>query len=210
MRAFTTTMASAALFVLAVVAAPSAQATDEKVGDAASTARATAGSATTNEAVVQPAAGTTGVAGIPSSDANFMMKAAGSGMAEVELARIALERSSNARVREHAQHMIDDHGKANDELEAIAKTKQVPLPDQPAGLQKDLVGKLQGLSGKDFDESYMQAEVGEHKAAVALFRDTKLTTKDPALRDFAAKTLPTLEAHLEEALKVTADVRTQG
>ncbi|MFN2425275.1 MAG: DUF4142 domain-containing protein, partial [Candidatus Binatia bacterium] len=55
-----------------------------------------------------------------------------------------------------------------------------------------------------FDQAYMQAEVAEHKAAVALFRNEKESGTDPELKEFASEQLPTLEHHLEQALEIAA------
>src|SRR5215204_6234316 len=59
---------------------------------------------------------------------NFWSKAAQGGMAEVELAKLALQKSTNADVKKFAQMMVTDHTKANDELKALAAKKNVTLP----------------------------------------------------------------------------------
>lgn len=51
-----------------------------------------------------------------SADQKFMMMAATGGMAEVEMARVALQKSSNESVKQYAQKMIDDHTAAGEEL----------------------------------------------------------------------------------------------
>src|SRR5688572_26584998 len=57
---------------------------------------------------------------VPAADKDFMLSAASGGVAEVEMARIALEKSESRAVKDHAQMMINDHTKANDELRRIA------------------------------------------------------------------------------------------
>lgn len=143
---------------------------------------------------------------VPVQDANFMMKAANGGRAEVELAKLAMQRATSKSVKEHARRMLDDHEKANEKLGEIASRKNVPLPDQLTGVHRTLVEQLRAERQPDFDEAYMQAQVGEHKAAIALFRDEKNEGIDPALREFAASQLPVLERHLEEALKIADSV----
>jgi putative membrane protein len=153
-----------------------------------------------------PATGTV----VPSQDAVFMMKAADGGRAEVELAKLAMERSTSQPVKEYARRVLDDHAKANEKLREIAGRKKVPLPDQLTGIYQNLLEQLRAEAPANFDQSYMLAQVAEHKLAVALFRDEKTEGIDPALREFAAGQLPVLEAHLEEALTIADGVAHAG
>src|SRR4051812_42706324 len=50
----------------------------------------------------------------PPAPAVFVKKAAQDGMTEVQLGQIALDKSQNEDVRNFAQRMVTDHGKAND------------------------------------------------------------------------------------------------
>src|SRR5690349_10312950 len=45
----------------------------------------------------------------------FVKKAATTDMAEIEMAKLALEKSQNANVRQFAQHMIDEHSKLSEQ-----------------------------------------------------------------------------------------------
>src|SRR5687767_647202 len=49
-------------------------------------------------------------------DQSFMRKATESGLSEVKLARLAMEKSKSDEVKGFAQRLYDDHTKANDEL----------------------------------------------------------------------------------------------
>jgi len=53
---------------------------------------------------------------IASDDRNFVMKAAESGMEEVEMGQLALRQANSDEVKQFAQRMVDDHSKANSEL----------------------------------------------------------------------------------------------
>jgi len=47
------------------------------------------------------------------SDRQFLLHAASSGMAEVQLGQLAAERAASAEVKQFGQRMVDDHTKAN-------------------------------------------------------------------------------------------------
>ncbi|MET0625291.1 MAG: DUF4142 domain-containing protein, partial [Pyrinomonadaceae bacterium] len=127
-----------------------------------------------------------------SADQKFMMMAATGGMAEVEMARLALEKSSNDAVKTYAQKMIDDHTAANNELMQVASMKGVMLPTQPDAKQMAMMMKMQKLSGMEFDMMYVkEAGVKGHESMEKLFMKESMGGKDMDAKAFAAKTLPT-------------------
>ena len=126
---------------------------------------------------------------------NFWSKAAQGGMAEVELAKLALQKSQNADVKKFAQTMVTDHTKANDELKGLATKKNVTLPTD-LGSHKSTLDDLNGKTGADFDKAYVAAMVDDHEEDVDLFEDNT-DNSDPDIKAFTTKTLPTLKSHLE-------------
>jgi putative membrane protein len=126
---------------------------------------------------------------------NFWTKAAQGGMAEVELAKLALQKSQNADVKKFAQTMVTDHTKANNELKTLAAKKSVVLPTD-IGSHKSTMDDLSKLSGADFDKAYVDAMVEDHEEDVDLF-DDNTDNSDADIKAFTTKTLPTLKSHLE-------------
>ena len=130
------------------------------------------------------------------NDRNFVETAAKAGMAEVELSNMALTKAKKQTIKDFAQKMVDQHGKANEELTALASSKGATMPtaiDQPEQAKKD---ELDKLTGSKFEKRYVQIMLDDHKKAVALFKDWSQSGTDPELKDWAAKTLPALEEHL--------------
>src|SRR3954467_9972208 len=52
------------------------------------------------------------------------------GLAEVELGKLAGSRSDDETVKQFADRMVNDHGKANEELKSIADKSKIPLPGE--------------------------------------------------------------------------------
>jgi putative membrane protein len=144
------------------------------------------------------------------SDQTFVMKAARGGMAEVELGKLASDKASNEQVKEFGKKMVDDHGKANDELKSIAQKKNITLPSDLSMKDKALRDRLAKLSGPAFDRAYMQAMLKDHREDVNEFRTESQSGADPDIKQFAAKTLPTLESHLKLAQDDSKAVGTSG
>ena len=147
---------------------------------------------------------------LASSDSKFMHEAAIGGMAEVALGRLAADKASSADVKQFGQRMIDDHSKANDELKTLAQSKNITLPSEIGPEEKALRDRLMKLSGPAFDQAYMKAMVSDHVKDVNEFKLESKSGKDPEVKAWAAKTLPTLEEHLKLARSTNGAVGTSG
>jgi putative membrane protein len=145
------------------------------------------------------AAATSSATTLIAADRDFMIQTAIDGMAEIEMAKLALQRSSNAKIKQFADRMVQDHGKANGELKALAVSKGVSLPNALPRIQQDDLTQMGKLSGADFDKAYSLHMVGDHQKAVASFEKQASGTGDPQVKAFAAKILPTLRDHLAVA-----------
>lgn len=141
----------------------------------------------------------TTTAQLAGSEQAFVKEAATGGLMEVELGRLATEKASSPEVKQFGQRMVDDHGKANQELSTIAQQKNVQVPTELTGKAKADYDRLSKLSGEQFDRAYMQMMVRDHRKDVSDFRKQSTGAKDPDLKSFASQTLPTLEEHLKLA-----------
>jgi putative membrane protein len=102
--------------------------------------------------------------------------------------------------------MVTDHTAANTELTQLAAGKKVTLPTALDAKHQAMVDKLSKLTGADFDREYMKMMVNDHEKAVKMFQDQSQKGTDADAKSFAAKTLPTLQSHLQLARTVSATV----
>ena len=132
------------------------------------------------------------------ADKEFFNKAAAGGMFEVEAGKLAESRGKAAGVKEFGSMLVKDHGAANEELKALADKKGVKLPSALPAEHRKTLDKL--AKSKKFDQDFIR-EVGlkDHKKDIGLFEKTSKGAKDPDVKAFASKTLPTLKAHLGHA-----------
>jgi putative membrane protein len=133
--------------------------------------------------------------------AEFLQKAAKDGRLEIDLARLAVSKTSSAAVKSYAEMLIADHQKAGDDVASIAAAKNVALSKDLPGAPNATRARLEVLSGAAFDRAYAAAMVDGHKKAVAEF-EKALNLNDRDVKTFAQDTLPTLKHHLEEAQKL--------
>jgi putative membrane protein len=128
-------------------------------------------------------------------------------MAEVELGKLAAEKGSTDEVKKFGQRMVDDHSKAGDQLKQIASEKGITVPQQLSAKDRALKDRLSKLSGEDFDKAYMSDMVKDHTQDVADFQRESNAGTDSDIKDFAAKTLPTLQDHLRQAKEIAPSAR---
>lgn len=141
----------------------------------------------------------TGAAHAQDSDKtkDFVVKAAISNQFELETSKLAIEKASSPDVKAFAEKIITDHTKAGADLRAAIGTAGIttPAPDALDEDHRDKVTKLSEKTGSDFDEAYIDEQEKAHDDAIDLFKDYAKDGDNAALKNFAATTLPTLEAH---------------
>jgi putative membrane protein len=130
-----------------------------------------------------------------------MQHAAADGLAEVQLGQLAQRKGLRDEVKQFGARMAEDHGKANQQLQAIAQAHGVQLPTTLDKKQQRELDKLSGdkLVGPDFDREYMAKMVSDHRKDVSQFRKRANAKTQTDVTRFAAATLPTLVSHLDMA-----------
>jgi putative membrane protein len=151
----------------------------------------------------RPATGQTSLA---SGDRTFMQTVAKGGMAEVALGELAVTHAENEDVKKFGRRMVEDHGKANQELAQLAKGKGVEVAKDLDRTYKSTMNRLAKLQGDAFDRAYVEEMVKDHRKDVKDFERQAERGKDPSLKEWAGKTLPTLREHLREIENISAKV----
>jgi putative membrane protein len=139
---------------------------------------------------------------LPQTDREFMIKAADGNMFEIKAGEMASGKAVVDSVRDYGKHMVEDHGMASAELMALAQKKMVTLPTSLSPEKQMKLDSLAMLNGMTFDSLYMSMMVKSHVETVDLFHTETVLGGDPEVKSFAAGKLPTLQHHLEKAVKL--------
>ncbi len=144
--------------------------------------------------------GANALLGVTPSTQDFVTEAATSDMLEIRESQLAADRS-DAATKSFAQHMITDHQKTSSDLQSMVKggTVQATVPTALDSSHQAMLDKLNGLQGAAFTTQYHSDQVSAHKDAVSLFQRYANGGDNPGLKDWAGKTLPTLQNHLQMA-----------
>lgn len=146
------------------------------------------------------AATASGGAKLTSADRKAITDMAMANMAEVELGKLAQSKSQNAEVKAFATRMVDDHGKALTEVQALAQSKDVTLPTALDAKHKAMATQLEKATGDAFDRAYVkQGGVGAHKETLAKLQKASKAAKDSDVKAQVDKTIPVVQEHLKHA-----------
>jgi putative membrane protein len=137
-----------------------------------------------------------------SPDQEFINEAAKGNRAEIELGKLVESKAKDPSVKQFAKMMQTDHAKALSQLQEIAQSKNLTLPDGIPDDAQTLETKLSSESGKEMEKDYMDGMVQDHQKDVQDFKDATSKLQDQAVKQWAEKTLPTLEKHLQKAEQV--------
>ncbi|SEJ33863.1 DUF4142 domain-containing protein [Frateuria terrea] len=136
----------------------------------------------------------------------FVAKATADNSLQIELAKVARERSSSARVRALAKRVIDDHQALNRKFSEFSVAKKAH--GQAHGIPSEDVTRdklqLQRLKGDALDQAFAGMMVTEHQKIIPLYEQAAKEAHDPSLRGIARDGLPMLRDHLRQAQAITA------
>lgn len=144
--------------------------------------------------------------GEPIEVEEFVETATAKGIAELETSKLALEKGG-PRVQEFANRMVDDHAKANRELADIAARERIDTSDDATLMDRAKAMILQVRDGESFDEAYINNQIAAHEQSIALFK-RGAKSDNAEVRQFAEKTLPKLEEHLQMATDLKNEMST--
>lgn len=142
---------------------------------------------------------------ISDQDREFVSRAVKAGLAEVALGQLAITKSASNAVKQLGEYVVKTHGRKNAELAMMAKAKRIALPQDTDTQFQELGALLRSTEGAEFDRLYIYgAALTSQIEAAALFEQQAANGKDPDLRDFARRTLPSIKKNIEIIRMISA------
>ena len=153
--------------------------------------------------------GTSGMNTGPAVDKAFVKKALEGNIGEIEMGKLALQKSNDDQVKQFAQRMVDDHGKMQEQLKPAAEQMGVKVPDGPSKGQMKSMDKMKALSGDAFDQAYIKDMVKDHKGDDSDFKMEAQSTQNPQLKQLVMQSDQTIESHLQQIEQIAKSKGTQ-
>jgi len=141
------------------------------------------------------------------TDREFILEAGAAEMAQTDLGKLAAKRATDPDVKAYGRRMVENHRLVNQQLKQLAAKKKMLMPGTVTTQQKETYDWLAKVPGPEFDRQFMDTMVQDHTKAIALFKIMANKGQDPDVRQWAQKTLPTLEAHQQEAVETDSKFR---
>jgi putative membrane protein len=164
---------------------------------------------------------------------HFVRTASMTSHAEVELGKLASERAQSQDVKQFAQMMIRDHTRSGNELAQAVTPHDVTPSKEIDQKHQQLMTRLRALQGAEFDREYMKAMVDGHREVKSMLEKragdgrtaanrndstaapgsrtagtsgSANSALDVTVNQWASKSLPTVEQHLQRAERIHASL----
>jgi putative membrane protein len=128
---------------------------------------------------------------------------------ESEAAKIATQQASSPEIKALAQKIWNDRAQMSKELEALAKQRGLPAfsaaSSGEAQASSQVLARLKGLHGADFDRAYVQEVIRDHEQDEATLK--KMRDQTPGKDAELKSTLDRLENVVEEDLTATRNAK---
>ena len=135
----------------------------------------------------------------PTDAAGFANAVAAADLYEVESARLAADKASNAEVKSLAQHIRTDHEKSTAELKSAAGSANITVAAKLDAEKQGMLDQLKAASGAEFDRLFVEQQKTAHQKALAMLQGYSSGGDNEALKAFATKTAAAVKGHLDHA-----------
>jgi putative membrane protein len=132
-----------------------------------------------------------------SSDKSFLADSAQDSLAEINFAKLALQKSQDKNVRDFATKMIKDHEMLITSMKPFVAKLNAKTPSGPPLMDHVKYEELKLKSGTDFDRAYVELMVKDHHDDLKTFMDEENKTADPSLKAAVAKGATVIRHHTE-------------
>jgi putative membrane protein len=128
-------------------------------------------------------------------DKQFLTNASQSNFDEIQLGKLAEQKSSNPSVKAFGRRMVTDHTKLTENMKPFTTSWGINPPTALSSDAQKAYDKLQGMSGKDFDKEYISDMVSDHSKDLDAFTKEVKDTKDAKFKTAVEQGKSVVAAH---------------
>jgi putative membrane protein len=128
----------------------------------------------------------------------FITDAIKGNLSEIALAKMAAKNAAAEAVRTYGKTLAADHIQANNEASAVAAKLDLNPPAEPAAEARQEQNVLRKLSGRAFDQAFLNYMIKDHQTDIQNFED-QVKAGNGETSKMAERQLPTLRKHLQMA-----------
>jgi putative membrane protein len=144
------------------------------------------------------------------SDQHFLCTLAQEDHSEIDLARLALKKSTNPKVQEYAKSKIlAADPSMEQQARTIAQQDNENISNTTNKMEKNECDKLSKLSGTQFDKEYMKYEAWKQEKDLGSVRQEITSTKNQTVKDYARKEEPPVKQAAQSAEQIATSLGVQ-
>jgi len=133
----------------------------------------------------------------------FVNKAAAGNLFEIESSKLALSKTTSAKVRMFANEMVKDHSEAAAKFKQAVGDARLKMPAEALETpQQTAMVDLKAEEGPTFDRDYINQQYKAHVMTVDMFQAYADAGDNPRLTRFAQEMLPILKTHLDRVTRL--------
>jgi putative membrane protein len=144
------------------------------------------------------------------SDRSFITSAAEANLAEIDIAKMVGQKSTDPAVKDFANRMVTDHTQASQKLASVAEMNGVTLPTEASATERNQKSELEKLSGAQLYDAYLRDELQGHKETISAFESEIEHGQNQEAKNYAEQTLPTLQDHIRIAEDIAGKLGISG
>ncbi|WP_430612535.1 DUF4142 domain-containing protein [Flavobacterium sp. JP2137] len=118
---------------------------------------------------------------------------------EVELGKVGLKKSQNAKLKDFAAVLQKHHQARLEKLQALAAELEYSIPNNLSDQQWDDLNKLENQKPNDFDRTWIKEVISKHNSSVNTLVDGIEDTTNMRIKSELNETLQEVRSHLETA-----------
>jgi len=145
-----------------------------------------------------------------SADRSFITSAAEANLAEIDMAKMVGQKSTDPAVKDFANRMVTDHTQASQKLASVAEMNGVKLPTEASATARNQKSGLEKLSSAQLNDAYLRDELQGHKETISAFENEIEHGQNQEAKSYAEQTLPTLQDHIRIAEDVAGKLGLAG
>ncbi len=168
-------------------------------GQSSSDTMASSSAANSSSAAADTA---TNNAASPATPAAILSQLSMANTMEIQLSKMAQKKASSPKVKQVAAKLLADHSKNEAQLKALAKQLNVTLTPSAGGNptaadSAAMPSELQGKSGAQFDQAFVQHEIDDHQSNIEKIQTQMLPSAQNAqVKSYLQKTVTAMQGHL--------------
>lgn len=130
------------------------------------------------------------------SDERFMVRAAEFSLQEVQISKLAQQRSITQELKDLARTLEDKYREAKSTIASVGIVKSIAVPAVPTQAAKDAYAQLDSVALENFDMAYLDMLIQDHKDAIRFFENETRGNHDADVQKLATQLLGDIREHL--------------